>query len=255
MSEIQYTGVHDIEAVVDYFMANDKLLINNPVFAEGRNVNVLKESLTDVVSKIENEKQFEQTLNYKYLIFLQLIHYCDTIEKAEELKADLQELLVHRIYLGTEINILTWIFRQQYGRDPDLSNPENNTPQGFLRYLKLNCKPDVVRHFIGLALEQFIRTKYPDDPFYKDAELFTGSYSYLCDFVMEADKPEKVAETIREQQEEMKRLFDEMVETGKEVGAHPENLLLQDKQNKVIKNFMTEKLEMEFMNDVILRLF
>jgi hypothetical protein len=72
---------------------------------------------------------------------------------------------------------------------------------------------------------------------------------------MEADKPEKVAETIREQQEEMKRLFDEMVETGKEVGAHPENLLLQDKQNKVIKNFMTEKLEMEFMNDVILRLF
>lgn len=252
---ISYNGVEDIHSVVDYFMAHDEQLINNPVFTESANVDILKQSLHKILSKVDGIVEFEEMLNYKQLIYVQLIHYCDTIEQIEGLEADLHELMVHRIYLGTELKILNWIFVEKYNREADLSNKSNASPQGFLRYLKLNCKPEVTAHFIGLALQQFLRTQYENEPFYQDENFFVQSYNYLVELVLETDEMEKLFKIIHEQREELTWLRDIMISCEYELQKNPDNEVLKEKQAKAAADFMTEKLEMEFLSSVILRLF
>jgi hypothetical protein len=255
MSKLTYTGVQDVDAVVDYFMAHDELLVNNPVFAEASNVEVMKQSLTNLLNRVQHEKDFHDLLNYKNLLFNQLVHYCDTIEKIPELKEDLHQLLVHRIYTGSELKILGWIYREMYGADPDLSNKEGNSPQGFLRYLKLNCKPDVTAHFIGLALQQFVRTKYPEEAFYKEESVFSGCYNYLAELVLETDDLEKLVKTVHDQQQELVRLRDLLLASEEQLQKTPDDEETKNRQQKLIADFMVERLEMEFLSQVIIRLF
>ncbi|PYI51769.1 hypothetical protein [Paenibacillus flagellatus] len=255
MANITYTGVQDVNDVVDYFMANDEHMVNNPIFAESSNVAILKQSLFNLLSRVEHEKDFQDLLNYKNLLFNQLVHYCDSIESIEGLRDDLHELLVHRIYTGSELKILTWIYKESYGHEPDLSNPDGNSPQGFLRYLKMNCKPDVTAHFIGLALQQYVRTQYPDEAFYKDENLFGGCYNYMTELVLETEDLEKLVKTVQEQQEELVWLRDQLIESEQKLQQNPEDEATTQRQQKLIVDFMTERLEMEFLSQVIIRLF
>lgn len=255
MSQLTYNGVQDIDKLVDFFLANDEHLVNNPLFADNSNVVVLKHSLFGVLTRVETEKDFHDMLNYKNLLYNQIVHYSDSIENVAEMKGDFHELLVHRIYTGAEIKILSWVYQHTYGGTPDLSNPENNSPQGFLRYLKMNCNPGVTVHFIGLALQQFVQTKYPDEAFYKDESLFSGSYNYLADFVLETKEIEQVAKTITEQQQELVWLRDSLIESEEKLQKEPDDTETQQQQQKLIVDFMTERLEMEFLSQVVIRLF
>ncbi len=252
---IRYTSIEDINEVVDYFMNHDEKLIGNPLFADGSNVGILKQSLFNVLSKVESESEYEEMLNYKRLLYQQIVHYAETLEQIEELKEDLHELIIHNIYLGTELKLLTWIFTEKYNREPDLSNKDNHTPQGFLRYLKLNCKPEVTAHFIGMALQQYLQTNHPEEPYYAGEAFFTQSYNYIVELVLETDETEKLLKTIQEQQEELLWLRDMLMSTEVQLQKDGENQTLLDKQTKMASDFMTEKLEMEFLSTVILRLF
>lgn len=255
MATITYSGIQDINAVVDYFMANDDHLINNPVFTEPSNVGILKQSLFNLLSRVEHEKDFHDLLNYKNLLFNQIVHYCDSIENIEGLKDDLHELLVHRIYTGSELRILAWIYKESYGSEPDLSNPEANTPQGFLRYLKMNCKPDVTAHFIGLAMQQFVNTQYPEEALYKQESIFTGCYNYMCELVLESEGLEQLVKTVQDQQEELVWLRDQLIASEEKLQKSPDDEETTALQQKLIVDFMTERLEMEFLSGVIIRLY
>lgn len=255
MTTITYTGVKDISDVVAYFLANDEHLIDNPVFADVANIHILNHSLFKMLTGIKQEKEFHDLLNYKNLLYNQLVHYSDSIEKVEGLKDDFHELVVHRIYIGAEIKILSWIFKEMYGGEPDLSNPEGHSPQGFLRYLKLNCKPEVTAHFIGLALQQFVTAKFPDETFYKNESVFAASYNYLAELVLETNEVEPLVKTISEQQEELARLRDALIASEQKLQENPEDEETQERQQKQIVDFMTERLEMEFLSQVVIRLF
>ncbi|MEF3304629.1 hypothetical protein [Paenibacillus sp. GYB003] len=255
MANITYTGLQDIGPVVQFFLNNDEHLVNNPLFADIANVDILNHSLFRLMSQINTEKDFHDMLNYKNLLYKQLVHYSDSIESVAELKDDYHELVVHRIYIGTEIKILSWIYKEMYGAEPDLSNPENNSPQGFLRYLKMNCKPDVTAHFIGLALQQYVQTHYPEEAFYKDEALFGGSYNFLAEFVLETDEIDKVVKTVAEQQQELVWLRDQLIASEEKLQETPDDAETQNEQQKLIVNFMTERLEMEFLSQVVMRLF
>lgn len=255
MTTITYTGIQDINAVVDYFMANDEQMVNNPVFAEESNVGILKQSLHNLLTRVDHEKDFHDLLNYKNLVFNQLVHYCDSIESIDGLKDDLHELLVHRIYTGSELKILAWIYKQSYGNDPDMSNPEGNSPQGFLRYLKMNCKPEVTAHFIGLGLQQYVRTQYPEEDFYQNENTFAGCYNYITELVLESEELEKLVKTVQEQQEELVWLRDQLISSEEQLQKTPDDEELQQRQQKLIVDFMTERLEMEYLSQVIIRLF
>ncbi|RKN86966.1 hypothetical protein D7M11_03165 [Paenibacillus ginsengarvi] len=255
MANITYTNPYDTNGIVDYFMENDEHLINNPVFTDFNNIVILKNSLFSVLSQINTEKEFHDMLNYKNLLYKQLVHYSDSIEQSEELKEDYHELIVHRIYIGTEVKILSWIYQEMYGGEPDLSNPENNSPQGFLRYLKLNCKPDVTAHFIGLALRQYVVTKYPEEAFYADEAAFTGSYNFLAEFVLETDDVDRIVKTVAEQQEELVWLRDQLIASEEKLQQTPDDSATAEEQQKHIVNFMTERLEMEFLSQIVIRLF
>ena len=255
MPNITYTGVHDVDAVVDYFMRHDKQLVGNPVFAEAKNVDILKQSLRNLLGSVNNEREFEEMLNFKKLIFEQLVHYSDAIEKMDSLKEDLRELMVHRIYTGTELKLLIWVFGQLYGKAPDLSNKENRAPQGFLRYLKMNCKPDVTAHFLALALRQFVRTEYPDEKLYQDEKFLMQSFNYLCELVMETEDPKTFFETLQKQQEELRWLSEQLKENEQRLAGGEADEELAQQQEKLRLDFMTERLEMDFLARVIIRLF
>jgi hypothetical protein len=255
MAHITYTGVQDISAVVEFFMKYDEHLINNPIFADIANVDILNHSLFKLLTRVEQEKDFHDLLNYKNLLYNQLVHYCDSIEHIEGLKDDFHEIVVHRIYTGTEIKILSWIYKEMYGGEPDMSNPEGNSPQGFLRYLKMNCKPEVTAHFIGLALQQYVSAQYPEEQFYKNESVFAGSYNYLVEFVLETEEIEPIVKTIQEQQEELVWLRDQLIESEEKLQKTPDDEETQQNQQKLIVDFMTERLEMEFLSQVVIRLF
>ncbi|TNJ64129.1 hypothetical protein FE784_21930 [Paenibacillus hemerocallicola] len=255
MSIVKYSGLQDLGAVVAFFMENDEHLIGNPVFADIANVDILNHSLFKMLDQVKQEKDFHDLLNYKNLLYNQLVHYCDSIESIEGLKDDFHEIVVHRIYTGTEIKILSWIYKDLYGDEPDLSNPEANSPQGFLRYLKLNCKPEVTAHFIGLALQQYVSSQYPEEEFYKNESIFSGSYNYLAEFVLETEEIEQVVKTIQGQQEELVWLRDQLIASEEKLQITPDDEETQQQQQKLIVDFMTERLEMEFLSQVIIRLF
>lgn len=252
---IQYNNIEDISDVVDFFMSHDEKLVGNPLFADTTNVGILKQSLFNILSKIENEAEYEEMLNYKQLLYKQIVHYSETLEQIEELKDDLHELIVHNIYLGTELKLLTFVFEEMYKHEPDISNKEERTPQGFLRYLKLNCKPDVTAHFIGMALQQYLQSNHPEEPYYAGEQFFSQSYNYLVELVLETEEVEKLLKTIQEQQEELMWLRDLLITTEQQLQTDTDNQTLLDKQKKMASDFMTEKLEMEFLSTVILRLF
>lgn len=255
MAHITYTGIPDISDVVDFFMANDEHLINNPVFSDIPNIDILKHSLVRLLTGVENEKDFHDLLNYKNLLYNQLVHYCDSIESVEQLQEDFHELVVHRIYIGTEVKILSWIYKELYGGEPDFSNPEGSTPQGFLRYLKLNCKPEVTAHFIGLALQQYVNTHYQEEQFYKNETVFSSSYNYLVDLVLETNEIEQLVKTVQEQQEELVWLRNQLIEAEQKLEKTPDDSETEQQQQKHIVDFMTERLEMEFLSQVVIRLF
>ncbi|WP_127582629.1 hypothetical protein [Paenibacillus koleovorans] len=254
-TEIRYNSIQDINDVVDFFLANDEQMVGNPLFADASNVGILKQSLFGVLSKVESEAEYEEMLNYKQLLFRQIVHYSETLEQIEELKEDLHELIIHNIYLGTEHRLLVWIFMQLYKREPDLSNKDGRTPQGFLRYMKMNCKPEVTAHFIGMALQQYLRTNYSEEPYYAGEEFFTASYNYMVELIMESEEIEKLLKTIQEQQEELMWLRDMLISTEQQLQTDAGNETLIEKQTKMAADFMTEKFEMEFLSTVLLRLF
>jgi hypothetical protein len=255
MAQITYTGIPDISDVVDYFLANDEHLIGNPIFADIANIVVLKHSLVNLLTHVNKESDFHDLLNYKKLIYSQLVHYCDSIEQVEELKEDYHELVVHRIYTGTEVKILSWIYEQMYGHEPEFDNREGNSPQGFLRYLKLNCKPDVTAHFVGLALQQFVKTNYPGEEFYQNEAVFSASYNYMVELVMETKEAEQLVKTMQEQQEELVWLRDQLIEAEEQLEKTPDDEQIAEQQKKHLTSFMTERLEMEFLSQVLVRLF
>lgn len=251
----KYNTIEDISILVDRFMREDEQLIGNPLFADDDNVVILKRSLFGLVSKVESEAEYEEMLNYKQLLHRQIVHYSETLEQIEGLVDDLRELIVHNIYLGTELKLLIHIFKETYEREPDLSNKDERTPQGFLRYLKLNCRPDTVAHFIGMALQQYLQANYAEEPYYAGEQFFAQSYNYLVEFILEAEEIEKLLKTIQEQQEELLWLRDMLITTEHQLQQDPGNEALLNNQKKMAADFMTEKLEMEFMSNVLLRLF
>ncbi|GAA3403776.1 hypothetical protein ACFFNY_03140 [Paenibacillus hodogayensis] len=255
MVDYTYNNVGDIDGLVDFFLAHDEHLVNNPVFADVANIVVLKHTLYGLLSRVETEKDFHDMLNYKNLLYNQIVHYSDSIESIAELKDDFHELLVHRIYTGAEIKILSWVYTKMYDLEPDMSNSEGNSPQGFLRYLKMNCKPEVTAHFIGLALQQYVQTKYPEEAFYKEEALFGGSYNYLTEFVLETEEIDHIVKTISEQQGELAWLRDSLIASEEKLQKDPEDTETQEQQQKHIVDFMTERLEMEFLSQVVIRLF
>jgi len=163
--------------------------------------------------------------------------------------------MVHRIYTGTELKLLIWVFGQLYGKAPDLSNKENRAPQGFLRYLKMNCKPDVTAHFLALALRQFVRTEYPDEKLYQDEKFLMQSFNYLCELVMETEDPKTFFETLQKQQEELRWLSEQLKENEQRLAGGEADEELAQQQEKLRLDFMTERLEMDFLARVIIRLF
>jgi hypothetical protein len=77
----------------------------------------------------------------------------------------------------------------------------------------------------------------------------------LAEFVLETEEIEQVVKTIQEQQEELVRLRDQLIASEEKLQAVPEDEETTKQQQKLIVDFMTERLEMEFLSQVIIRLF
>lgn len=255
MSTLKYEGLDDLSNVIFFFLKYDEHLIDNPVFADIANVHALHISLFKSLHEVRQENDLHDVLNHKKLIYDQLVHYGDSIASVQELQEDYNAIAFHRIYIGAELKILSWIYEAMYGGEPDLSNREGSSPQGFLRYLKMNCKPEVTAHFLGLALQQFVRSHYPDEALYQNEGIFSASYNFVVELVLEKEESQQLADTIEGQKSELLRLRDELFASEAKLEKTPDNEAVQAEQQKQIIDFMTERLEMEFLSKVVLRLF
>jgi hypothetical protein len=232
--------------------ADEKL--NDPFLLQAASQEKIAQSLA-AVFRAADERAVQAFIHSQWAILLRLVQYRDFLLQTQIPDED-KTVLHQQMLLLTAIYKLTAIlFVDVFGKQATIPETIQRSP-GFIRFLREECGLQFVMHYIGFSLRAFMKEVFGgDSERLADEEFFQDAMTDLLDFVVEAELPQQLLETMQKQQDELTWLSEEIAQLKQDCAREPDNERLQAEWFHAEEDFALEQLELEYLRRVIEPIF
>lgn len=216
-------------------------------------VNTIAEALAHIYEQ-DDQRKVQAYMEAQWAILARLIHFSEFLESLVP-EESMQILHGQRSLLTVIFKMAEQSFEERYGQPVTLPQVVERSP-GFLRYLREECGLEFVMHYIGFSLQTFLGETLNDrEKAMVDQAFFEETLSYLLQVIVDFETPHEIADTLRKQQDELTWLTEEIQLKQAELAQEPDNERFQEELQILQLDFMTEKLEHDYLQQLIEPIF
>jgi hypothetical protein len=216
---------------------------------------------TKIVQSLEavfadaDERSVQAFIHSQWSILLRLVQYRDFLQQTQIPDEDKTVLYQQMLMLTAIYKLTAVLFLDAFGKQATIPEMVQRSP-GFLRFLRAECGLQFVMHYIGFSLRAFMKEVFGgESERLADEAFFQDAMTDLVDFVLEAELPQQLLETMQKQQDELTWLSEEMAQLREDCAREPENERLRAELYHAEEDFALEQLELEFLRRVMEPIF
>ncbi len=229
-------------------------LFGQPILQQAEVRKELAEALAQVF-QMDSEPQLAAYIQSQWAILARLVHYTDFLTRMQMPDEELQHIVSKQLVLTALYKTVIAKYLEIYGKQPTIPQNVRRAP-GFIRFLREQCGLQFVMHYIGFSLRAHMKEKMGEQhPLFNNEQFFRESMSYLTEMVIDFEQHAEIVDTMQKQQDEIVWLSEEVTFKRSELAAEPQNERLQEELQQLEEEFTVEKLEFEFMQEIVEPLF
>jgi hypothetical protein len=233
--------LHQLEEIMDVSQIDEGM------------IDLLSDTLAQIFEN-QDERQVEAYLHAQWAILARIFHFSDFLNQNMP-DENLFEIQQQQFFLVAVYRLAENFYSERYEKAlvvPQIV--ERST--GFLRTLRDHCGLQYVMHYVGYSLRTFLNeVEGIRESDRQDQEFFEESMKYLVEMVIDFEDHEDIEETLTKQRDELTWLQEEITLKQEEIGLEPDNERFRAELEILELDFMTEKLEYEYLLQIIEPIF
>ncbi len=246
----------DVSYWIDYLIQRQDAdeLLGQAILQKQEVRTELAEALT-LIFQTDNEPHIAAYIQSQWAILARLVHYTDFLTRMQLPEHELQQIVDRQLILAVLSRTVIAKYTEMYGKQPAI--PQNvSRATGFIRFLREQCGLQFVMHYVGFSLRAHMKEKLGEQHrFFNDETFFRECMGYLTEMVIDFEQHAEIVQTMQKQQDEIVWLNEEVLLKRAELAAEPLNERLQEELQQLEDEYTIEKLEFEFMQEIVEPLF